>query len=158
MSAIIISAFPGMGKSYAFNALKDKIKILDSDSSKFNKDDFPSNYIKHIKDNIADNDIIFVSSHKEVRDALEIEGIDYDLFYPSKERRNEFLENYVSRHSPSGLIQKIDNNWPEWIDEIDGEVSKHCHKHCLKNKGEFILNNPMIMEFVSQVIGDKENN
>ena len=71
MSAILVSAFPGMGKSYAFNELKDKIKVLDSDSSKFDKSDFPSNYIEHIKNNIKDNDIIFISSHKEMKNALK---------------------------------------------------------------------------------------
>ena len=81
MSAILISAFPGMGKSYAYNELKDKIRVLDSDSSKFDKSDFPRNYIEHIKNNIQNQDIIFISSHKEVRDALEDENINFDLFY-----------------------------------------------------------------------------
>lgn len=155
MSAIIVSAFPGMGKSYAYNLLKNDIKVLDSDSSKFDKDNFPWNYIEHIKDNIDNCDIIFVSSHKEVRDALDNEGIDFDLFYPSKERRNEFLQNYVSRHSPRDLIMKIDNNWSKWIDEIENEDNPHCHLHCLREQEQFIGNNPMIMQFVTQVKNDK---
>ena len=156
MSAIIVSAFPGMGKSYAYNLLKNDIKVLDSDSSKFDKDNFPWNYIEHIKDNIDNCDIIFVSSHKEVRDALNNEGIDFDLFYPSKERRNEFLQNYVSRHSPRDLIMKIDNNWSKWIDEIENENNPHCHLHCLSEQGQFIGNNPMIMQFVAQVKKDSD--
>lgn len=81
--AIVISGFPGIGKSYMYNNMKD-LKILDSDSSKFSwvKDeegkntkernpDFPNNYIKHIKDNMDSSDIILVSSHKVVRDALK---------------------------------------------------------------------------------------
>ena len=157
MSAILVSAFPGMGKTYAFNTLGKQLKILDSDSSKFDKSDFPKNYIEHIKENIANNDIIFISSHKEVRDALEMENIDFDLFYPSKDRRNEFLENYVARHSPRDLIMKIDNHWNEWIDEIEHDGNKNCHKHCLSHTGEFIGNNPMIMAYVNQVIKAKEN-
>ena len=157
MSAILVSAFPGMGKTYAFNTLGKQLKILDSDSSKFDKSDFPKNYIEHIKENIANNDIIFISSHKEVRDALEMENIDFDLFYPSKNRRNEFLENYVARHSPRDLIMKIDNHWNEWIDEIEHDSNKNCHAHCLSHTGEFIGNNPMIMTYVNQVIKAKEN-
>lgn len=157
MSAILVSAFPGMGKTYAFNILGKQLKILDSDSSKFDKSDFPKNYIEHIKENIANNDIIFISSHKEVRDALEMENIDFDLFYPSKDRRNEFLENYVARHSSRDLIMKIDNHWNEWIDEIEHDSNKNCHIHCLSHAGEFIGNNPMIMAYVNQVIKAKEN-
>lgn len=156
MGAIIVSAFPGMGKSYAYNLLKNDIKVLDSDSSKFDKDNFPWNYIEHIKDNIDNCDIIFVSSHKEVRDTLNNEGIDFDLFYPAKERRNEFLQNYVSRHSPRNLIMKIDNNWNKWIDEIETEDNPHCHLHCLREQGQFIGNNPMIMQFVAQVKKDSD--
>lgn len=57
---------------------------LDSDSSNFSwvKDEngnntkernpeFPKNYIEHIKSNIGKVDVIFVSSHKVVREALE---------------------------------------------------------------------------------------
>lgn len=151
MSAILISAFPGMGKTYAFKSLSGKIKVLDSDSSHFDKNDFPKNYIQHIKEEIPNNDIIFISSHKEVRNALEMEGIDFDLFYPSKDRRNEFLENYVGRHSSRDFIMKIDNNWDNWIDEIETESNKRCHLHCLSKKGEFIGNNAMIITYVNQL-------
>lgn len=151
MSAIIVSAFPGMGKTYAFNLLKNKIKVLDSDSSKFDKANFPQNYIEHIKSSIKDNDLIFVSSHEEVRNALENEGIDFDLFYPSKDRRNEFLENYVARRSNRNFIMKVDNNWNNWIDGIENDTNTHCHLHCLSRNGQFIGNNPMIMTYVSQV-------
>src|SRR5574344_1219437 len=82
--AAVLSVYPATGKSfftrkYEFN----NIKILDSDSSKYiwlyddnNKKtternpEFPTNYIQHIKDNLDTADIIFVSSHKSVRDAL----------------------------------------------------------------------------------------
>ena len=157
MSAILVSAFPGMGKTYAFNILRKKIKVLDSDSSKFDKNNFPKNYIEHIKEKITDNDIIFISSHKEVRDALEMENIDFDLFYPSKDRRNEFLENYVARRSPRELIMKIDENWEKWIDEIEDNDNKNCHIHCLERRGEFIGNNPMIMAYVNQILEERGN-
>jgi len=85
---LIISAFPGCGKSFAYEALKEKIVILDSDSSDYSwtekssgvrHPDFPANYIKHIKDNIGASDIIMVSSHAEVRTALKEAGLSYLL-------------------------------------------------------------------------------
>ena len=50
---------------------------------------------------------------------------------------------------------KIDNNWNKWIDEIENEDNPHCHLHCLREQGQFIGNNPMIMQFVTQVKNDK---
>ena len=104
----IISAFPACGKTYAFEKLNENgYEILDSDSSKFSwmdvvdkvyemknrgkelqrryikvrNPEFPSNYIQHIKENIGKADYIFVSSHKEVRDALIQNGIYFTLVY-----------------------------------------------------------------------------
>jgi hypothetical protein len=60
---LIVSAFPGCGKSHYFRENRDKI-VLDSDSSKFDKSDFPRNYIQHIKENRGKVDVIMVSSKK----------------------------------------------------------------------------------------------
>ena len=66
IETLVVSAFPGCGKSHLFRNKGEK-KILDSDSSTFDKSQFPQNYIEHIKFNIGEVDIILVSSHKEVR-------------------------------------------------------------------------------------------
>ena len=152
---IIVSAFPGCGKTTMFNELNGKIKIMDSDSSKFDKTDFPRNYIEHIKENIDNVDIMFISSHDTVRSALEMEGIDFDLFYPSIDRKLEFLENYVKRKSDREFIMKIDANWKEWIKEIENNSQKHCHIHKL-NRGEFLLNNDMLNRYIQMLTNNAE--
>ena len=144
---IIVSAFPGCGKTTMFNELNGKIKIMDSDSSKFDKTDFPRNYIEHIKENINNVDIMFISSHEDVRNALENEDIDFDLFYPNIDRKVEFLENYVKRRSNREFIMKVDANWKEWIEGIENNPSQHCHIHKL-NKGEFLLNNDLLNRYI----------
>jgi tRNA uridine 5-carbamoylmethylation protein Kti12 len=144
---IIVSAFPGCGKTTMFNELNGKIKIMDSDSSKFDKNHFPKNYIDHIKENVDNVDILFVSSHKEVRDALNYEGIDFDLFYPDQSRKNEFLINYVGRKSPRDLIMKINSEWNDWINEIESEHLEHCHKHKLLD-GQFLSNNDLLNRYI----------
>ena len=47
MDSIIVSAFPGIGKSKLYE--ENKVNFSDSDSSKFDKKNFPKNYIEHIK-------------------------------------------------------------------------------------------------------------
>jgi hypothetical protein len=65
---IIVSAFPGTGKTYCW--VNTDLDVIDSDFSTFAKSDFPNNYIKHIKSKIGTKDIILVSSHSIVREAL----------------------------------------------------------------------------------------
>lgn len=142
---IIVSAFPGCGKTTMFNEFNGKIKIMDS--SKFDKTDFPRNYIEHIKENIDNVDIMFISSHEDVRNALENEDIDFDLFYPSIDRKLEFLENYVKRRSNREFIMKVDANWKEWIEGIENNTLKHCHIHKL-NRGEFLMNNDLLNRYI----------
>ena len=144
--ALIISAFPGMGKSYFFrnnscystdNELMERPgnRILDSDSSDFSwiKDEdgnntsernpeFPENYIRHIKCNLYDKDIIFVSSHKQVREALEREGLDYAIVYPSKKLKFHLLERYEKRGSSKEFVKLMLDNFDNFVDQIEEET------------------------------------
>lgn len=127
MRTKIISAFPGTGKTFYHNKYKET--TLDSDSSNFswviNEDgnkvrnpDFPKNYIKHIKENIGKYEFIFVSSHKEVREALLDECIFFYLVYPDENRKEEFIKRYINRGNDDNFIKLVLNNWDNWMKEI----------------------------------------
>ena len=135
MKTRIISAFPGTGKTYYH--ISNRENTLDSDSSNFSwiKDEkgkntdkrnpeFPKNYMENIKSNIGKYDFIFVSSHKEVRDALRENGIPYYLIYPPTEKKDQFMKRYVDRGSSKEFISLMDSNWEKWISEIDQEEEK----------------------------------
>jgi len=127
MRTKIISAFPGTGKSVYHS--KHKATTLDSDSSEFSwlidangnklrNPEFPKNYIKHIKENIGKYEIIFVSSHKEVRDALLDECIFFYLVYPDERRKEEFIERYKARGNDESFIRLVSDNWDNWMKEV----------------------------------------
>lgn len=110
-------------------------KILDSDSSLFSwiydengnktdkrNPDFPNNYIQHIKDNIDKQDIIFISSHKIVREALEKEGIKYYLIYPQKDMKDEFIKRFRERGNDEKFIKYQEEHWDEFIDDMNNET------------------------------------
>lgn len=110
-------------------------KILDSDSSLFswiydengNKTDkrnpeFPNNYIQHIKDHMETEDIIFVSSHKSVRDALKEAGIPYVLIYPRKDMKEEWIRRFKNRGNDEAFIKFQDEHWDEFIDDMENET------------------------------------
>ena len=150
---IIVSAFPATGKSYFCSSTK-YFKCLDSDSSNFSwvKDEkgnntkernpnFPQNYIEHIKENIGKVDIIFVSSHKIVRDALHESEIRFELVYPDRELKDEYIERFRNRGNDEKFIEFISNNWDNFIDEMEEDKTFSFMKYKL-NSGEYIKNCP----------------
>lgn len=127
----IISAFPGTGKSFYHN--NNKETTLDSDSSNFSwiylndhkirNPEFPNNYINHIKENIGKVDYIFVSSHKEVRQALKESSLFFYLVYPNINDKQIYIQRYINRNSPKPFIDLIENNWENWINECINETN-----------------------------------
>lgn len=125
---VVVSAYPCCGKTYAFENYQDKYSMLDSDSSNFSwiyvngekvrNPDFPKNYIQHIKDNIGKVDIIFVSSHLQVREAMEEAGIRYCTVYPKKEMLNEWVGRMYRRGSDENFIKFQIEHWNEFVNNI----------------------------------------
>ena len=108
--------------------------ILDSDSSNFSwiKDEngnntkernpeFPQCYIDHIKENIDKADVILISSHEIVRQALKDNNLGYMLVYPSIELKEEYMNRYIQRGSDYNFIKVIESNWDKWISDIEKE-------------------------------------
>lgn len=119
---IIISGFPGTGKTSTIleNEKKKKYILLDSDSRQFSwldeahtirNPEFPDNYIQHILDNIGKVDFIFVSTHKDVREALHKNRLSFILVYPISDLKSEYMRRYRTR--TTGLSD------PEFIDLMD---------------------------------------
>lgn len=135
-NTIIISGFPGVGKSTLFkNKDFDMLSIIDSDSSNFSwlepglrHPEFPENYMEHIKSNIGKVDIILVSSHDVVRKALVKHGIPFTIVYPDKDCKEGYIKNYIARGNDRNFIEFISKNWDSFIDDIDsidcGLISK----------------------------------
>ncbi len=134
VDTLVVSAFPGCGKSHLFRN-KGDMKILDSDSSTFDKSKFPQNYIEHIKSNIGEVDVILVSSHKEVREALVNESITFTLVYPSKDIKEEYIQRYIDRGNDGKFVELLKQNWNIWIDEL--ETQQGCEKTKLES-GQYL--------------------
>lgn len=145
--AIIISAFPGCGKSticneaesYGLNRChvyydeREGVKIdvpaselppvFDSDSSIFPKPDFPGNYIEHIKGLIEKfpNAVIMVSSHDVVRQALHDNGIEFSLVYPEIDTHGEYIQRYIDRGSPERFVQLMHTRWATFVNSCEDD-------------------------------------
>ncbi len=139
----VISAFPGVGKSWMFNNQQDLgLKVSDSDSSNFSwlskgvrHPDFPNNYIEHIKDAMQTNDVVLVSSHDVVRDALTQAGIEFLTVYPNISDKDEYLQRFIKRGSDQAFVKLINDNWDEWISNINKNAGD---LHVELNLGEYL--------------------
>lgn len=123
--SIILMGFPGVGKTYIKEKYKgsNDLKVLDSDSSNFDKSNFPNNYINYIKEQIGKYDIIMVSTHKEVRDAIKNSMISrmcpLYICYPSLDIKDEWLERLRKRGNNESFIKLIDENYFNWVRDIE---------------------------------------
>lgn len=133
-NTIVISAFPGKGKTYQY-LNQNKYKIVDSDSSKYSwiyengvktekrNPNFVNDYISAIKEIIdkEDTDVIFVSSHSDIRKALEDNKIKYFLVYGYYNEKNLYLNLYRNRGNSEKFIQRMDDNYYNFIENMDKE-------------------------------------
>lgn len=143
MNTLIVSGFPGVGKSYFTKEINSN-KVLDSDSSSFSwikpnerNPNFPNNYIKHIKENIGKVNIIFISTHDILLKELYKENINYILVYPQLEIKMEYIKRYVDRNNDELFINTLNNNYENWIKGL--QEQKGC-LHCRLGIGEYLSN------------------
>lgn len=159
---LVVSVFPGGGKSticknaeayglrQAHVSYDDRdgvgisllagpgVPVFDSDSSNFPKDNFPANYIEHIKGVLADypDVVIMVSSHDNVRQAMTEANIPYTLVYPQRELKSEFLERYEERGSPEAFVNMMDNKWNDFIDSSESDPAPD---HIILSEGDYLV-------------------
>ena len=138
---MIISGFPGVGKTTLFNKAGE-LRILDSDSSNFSWSDkgvrnpnWPQNYIDHIKDQRDTADVILVSSHDVIRKALAESGIPFTLVYPLLEMKDEHIQRYKNRESDEQLVTLLEKNYEKWIPEL---MDQEGCKHVVLQSGEYL--------------------
>lgn len=156
---IIILAFPACGKTYLKERFKGtEVKVIDSDSSEFSKEDFPNNYIHHIESQIGRYDIILISTHKDVRDAIYnneyiMSSAAVYICYPSLKIKNDWIERLRKRGNNEKFCKLIEDNYENWITEIQTEnrfyplvlghrldfLSHHLYETCLDTDKRSLL-------------------
>jgi hypothetical protein len=121
----VVSGFPGVGKTHAHQNVPG-LHIVDSDSSKYSwlddgvlrNPNFPGNYIRRIRGLIGVVDVVLVSSHKEVRDALVANHIPFVLVYPQRALKQQYLERFRQRGSNEAFVKLLDDKWDEFLDDV----------------------------------------
>ena len=162
-TSIIISAFPGMGKTYSKKSITT-LDIIDHESTpyrwtydndknyinkriKIHNPEFPKNYIDALKEIIYSEDspdVVYVSSHSEVRDALNKEGIDYYLISPYYRCKESMIQRYRERGNSEKFCDQLYSNWNKYIDSINNETHPILIKFDDRNFIDVILLNDLL--------------
>lgn len=144
-TAMVISGFPGVGKSYAERMNPNKFVDLESSvyhwedpnsDKKVAKSTWPNNYIDAIEDmhklptelwrlrieyNISKPmKYIFVSSHDQIRSALHARNIPYVNLVPqpTDEMKRIMIQRYHDRGSPSSFIDNMISNYVSYVNSL----------------------------------------
>jgi hypothetical protein len=154
---VIISAFIASGKTWlTLNAKQLDLSgynILDLDSSIIPKENgqrasnFKELYMAKVRDSIAPNTIILISTHEEIRSALAEQGLDYALVYPRRDLEEEWIKRLELRKSPQGLIDIVRRDWSMMLGECEDQGG--C-KHFILEKGQYLSN--MIGNIIERMI------
>lgn len=140
MRTIIISAFPGMGKSYSVEHLP-QYKMVDFDSivspwiktneGRIPNPSFEQEYIEALNKlkSQGSYQIIYVTSHKLVRQALQHHKIYYYLVYPDISLKDQYIRRYRERGNEQDFVELLEQKWEQWINQIQHDQdNKYCYK------------------------------
>lgn len=152
---IIISAFPGSGKTTFAKEFKGRVLDLESSDFKWKGDtdvdkvlnqDFPRNYIDTIIDAvksekycaiIVSNEFLNFEESKELSDMVENiiaiyplndkeTGDSMDEYYNDK-IKNESLNRYKTMGKPDSFIKFISDNWDKLISDMENSTIPTKH-------------------------------
>ena len=130
---ILCAAFCGAGKTYICE--KTDIKSIEVEYWKYKDKGLQKEYIEDIKKHFGKVDYIFIATDPEGLKLLHNEGFDITLIYPRETLRNEYLDRYVERDSPSDFIGAFMKYWHPWINELKEQT--YCN-HIVLEKGQYL--------------------
>lgn len=129
----IVSAYPACGKTSFCKFRCSNINAIDLDPAPFHQinnstkgitynEKFPQNYIDQIMNTINNSEdpttLIFISTHKEVRDALVKAKIPYIIIFPDLSMKDIWISRMQKRNDNAEIIKKADMNYEKYIREI----------------------------------------
>lgn len=144
MQALIISGFFGVGKTTACLYLRKELKVIDLDFTLLKVSLI--RYIELIIDSIKKYDIIFISCNENIRKSLRKLKINYYVVYPTKNRKSEFIENFILRQNSKTFINFLEENFYQLIESIENDG--FGKKIPLAKEGEFLLNNNLLNKLI----------
>lgn len=142
MSAIIISCFPGCGKTYLCESAVCSLKTIDLDAANYAvQKDWPQNYFSAIISLFETYEIILISQHEEILELLNLNHFPFYIVAPnnsdmtSEKKRNIIKQQWFGRFFlRDNLHIKNTTSIEQWFDLLLSNYNKwtsieHLQKH-----------------------------
>ena len=171
MSAIIISCFPGCGKTYLSQNADYISKIIDLESADYTiQKDWPQNYFNAIISLLETYEIILISQHEEILELLNLNHVPFYIVAPnnsdmiSDKKRNIIKQQWFGRFflrdnshikNSTGIEQWFDlllANYNKWT-SIQHLQKHHPSKIFLLDESEYLAD--IIATINKQHTGEK---
>jgi hypothetical protein len=95
-------------------------------------------------------DVIFVSSHLEIRQALKDAGLRYLLVFPETCCKDEYIARYRERGSPAAFVERLRENWEQWLDSCRNDDALKL----VLNKGGFLTEQVLISAIHPDIVDE----
>lgn len=132
IKTVICAAFCGSGKTFVCE--NTDIKAIEIEYWKYIEKGIQKKYIKDIKKQFGKVDYIFISTDPEGLKLIYKENFDITFVYPKNELREEYLNRYIERDSPTDFIGAFMKYWNPWINELKEQKGKHI----VLKKGQYL--------------------
>lgn len=166
METIIVSCFPGCGKTFLYKNNIFSLKILDLDSSEYTEqDNWPQNYFEEIISQSNKFEMILISQHEEILKLLHQNDINFFVVAPnnyeflSPRKRTLIKQQWFGRfllRDNSHIINTIGLN--KWFHILLVNYDKWTSlEHLTKYKPQKIYlldNNEYLMDIIPLVYND----
>ena len=150
MRTLIVSAFPGCGKTYLvnkYNGVYNNYSLVDKDNGFLKSYDDYKAYTDEICDLIGNVNIIFVSQYPEVLQMLRSKGYKYIVVAPNNLplmstktkllNKQQWFGRFVLRHNSAEWLKILEDNYERWT-MIEHLEAMHPSKIFLLNKDEYL--------------------
>lgn len=133
MKTKVMSVFAGLGKTTVGNKYAN---ICDLTSSKFRFDysniddadyekmkydntrivnkEWPSNYIKVLREAIIEYDLVLVPSNEDIRKLLKDNKVEFSFVLPSIDSKDMLIDRYKSRGNSDVMINEVLSYFDNW--------------------------------------------
>lgn len=164
MKTLIVSAFPGCGKTYLSNmqlSVGGGSKFIDKDNGHIATAEDAEKYIQEIIALVGKYEIIFISQYPEVIKMLNLMGYKCVVVAPNnlpcisnKSRtliKQQWFGRFLLRGNRSEWIEILKQNYEQWTD-IEHLSSMNPEKIILLNENEYLTDILVDLQLIRETI------
>lgn len=107
-------------------SIREKYTLGYDQNSKACNTDFPSNYLRDIKEYIGKTELLLVGCQPQVLARLHEMKISFVLIYPERGLKAQYVQRFQQRDSGQSFIDLLAREWDSFLDFLESQEG--CRK------------------------------